>query len=202
MTMIAELPAGFADNVMSAQSTFRLVMDAMAHPGSVYRIVAAIGAPRPLMRASAAIALTLFDQDTPIWLDRRLSDAPDVASWLKFHGSAPIVTDPSAASFALIAEGNALPRLDSFSFGSAEYPDRSTTLILQVESLTQGRPYELRGPGINGAVVLRAAIEPEDLFGRLAVNAASFPRGIDVVLVAGEEIVAIPRTTRLAAQGD
>jgi alpha-D-ribose 1-methylphosphonate 5-triphosphate synthase subunit PhnH len=202
MTMIAELPAGFADNVLSAQSTFRLVMDAMAHPGSVYRIVAAIGAPRPLMRASAAIALTLFDHDTPIWLDRRLSDAPDVASWLKFHGSAPIVTDPSAASFALIAEGNALPRLDSFSFGSAEYPDRSTTLILQVESLTQGRPYELRGPGINGAVVLRAAIEPEDLFGRLAVNAASFPRGIDVVLVAGEEIVAIPRTTRLAAQGD
>jgi alpha-D-ribose 1-methylphosphonate 5-triphosphate synthase subunit PhnH len=201
MTMIAELPAGFADKMLSAQSTFRLVMDAMAHPGSVYRIAAAVGAPRPLMRAGAALALTLCDHDTPIWLDRPMSEAPDVANWLKFHSGAPIVTDPSAASFALIADGNALPKLDSFSFGSAEYPDRSTTLILQVESLTQGRPYELRGPGINGAVVLRAEIDPKDLFRRLTVNAASFPRGIDVVLVAGEEIVAIPRTTRLAAQG-
>jgi alpha-D-ribose 1-methylphosphonate 5-triphosphate synthase subunit PhnH len=59
----------------------------------------------------------------------------------------------------------------------------------------------LRGPGINGAVVLRAAIEPEDLFGRLAVNAASFPRGIDVVLVADDAIVAIPRTTRCVGYG-
>ena len=199
--MIAELPAGFTDKVLSAQSTFRLVMDAMAHPGSVYRIAAAVEAPRPLMRASAALALTLCDHDTPIWLDRPMSEAPDVANWLKFHSGAPIVTDPSAASFALIADAGALPKLDSFSFGSAEYPDRSTTLLLQVESLTQGQRYELRGPGINGTVVLRAAIEPKDLFGRLAVNAASFPRGIDVVLIAGGEIVAIPRTTRLAAQG-
>jgi len=199
--MIAELPAGFTDKVLSAQSTFRLVMDAMAHPGSVYQIATAVEAPRPLMPASAALALTLCDHDTPIWLDRPMSEAPDVANWLKFHSGAPIVTDPSAASFALIADAGALPKLDSFSFGSAEYPDRSTTLLLQVESLTQGQRYELRGPGINGTVVLRAAIEPKDLFGRLAVNAASFPRGIDVVLIAGGEIVAIPRTTRLAAQG-
>jgi alpha-D-ribose 1-methylphosphonate 5-triphosphate synthase subunit PhnH len=94
-----------------------------------------------------------------------------------------------------------LPDLERFSFGTAEYPDRSTTLILQVESLTQGHAYELRGPGINGAVVLRANIEPKDLFERLAVNATLFPRGIDVVLVADDEIVAIPRTTRLAVHG-
>jgi len=202
MTTVAELSAGFADKVVSAQSTFRSVMDAMARPGSVQEVVAAVGTPWPLMPGTAAIALTLFDHDTPIWLDQRMSETPEVANWLKFHSGAPVVTDPSICHFAVIVDGGALPDLDQFSFGTAEYPDRSTTLILQVESLTHGCEYELRGPGINGAVVLRAKIEPKDLFERLAVNAALFPRGIDVVLVADDAIVAIPRTTRLMTHGD
>jgi alpha-D-ribose 1-methylphosphonate 5-triphosphate synthase subunit PhnH len=201
MTTVAELPAGFADKVLSAQSTFRSVMDAMARPGSVQRIAAAAGAPHPMMRGTAAIALTLFDHDTPLWLDPLMSETSDAAKWLKFHTSAPVIADSSICSFALIGDAGALPDLDRFSFGSNEYPDRSTTLILQVESLTQGPTFELRGPGIDGTTVLQAAIQPSDLFERLAINAALFPRGIDVVLVADDAIVAIPRTTRLVAKG-
>lgn len=201
MTTVAELPAGFADKVLSAQSTFRSVMDAMARPGSVQRIVAAAGAPAAMMRGAAAIALTLFDHDTPVWLDPLMSETSDVTKWLKFHTGAPVVGDSSICSFALIGDPKLLPALDRFAFGSNEYPDRSTTLILQVESLTQGPGFELRGPGIDGAAVLQATIQPQDLFERLAINAALFPRGIDVVLVHDDSIVAIPRTTRLVARG-
>jgi len=202
MTTIAELPAGFADKVLSAQSTFRSVMDAMARPGSIQRIAVATGAPSPLMRGAAAIALTLFDHDTPVWLDAAMSETANVTKWLKFHTGAPVVANSSVCSFALIGDAGALPALDRFAFGSNEYPDRSTTLILQVASLTEGTDVELRGPGIDGTAVLRATIEPADLFERLGINAALFPRGIDVVLVADDAIVAIPRTTRLAAKGD
>jgi len=202
MTTFAELPAGFADKVLSAQSTFRSVMDAMARPGSVQRIVATSGAPSPMMRGTAAIALTLFDHDTPVWLDPVMSGTSDVTKWLKFHTGAPVIADSSICSFALIGDVQALPALDRFAFGSNEYPDRSTTLILQVESLTEGAHFELRGPGIDGTALLRSRFQPTDLFDRLAVNAALFPRGIDVVLVADDAIVVIPRTTRLAAKGD
>ncbi len=202
MTTVAELPAGFADKVLSAQSTFRSVMDAMARPGSVVHIAAAVGTPAAMMHGTAAIALTLFDHDTPVWLDPAMSEASEVTKWLKFHTGAPVISDCSLCSFALIGEPAALSALDRFAFGSNEYPDRSTTLILQVESLTRGQRFELRGPGIDGSAVLQASIQPVDLFERLAVNAALFPRGIDVVLVAGDAIVAIPRTTRLAAKGD
>jgi alpha-D-ribose 1-methylphosphonate 5-triphosphate synthase subunit PhnH len=201
MTTIAELPAGFADKVLSAQSTFRSVMDAMARPGSVQHVVAAVGTPSRLMRGAAAIALTLFDHDTPVWLDPVISESSEVAKWLKFHSGAPVVADPSICHFAVVANASTLPDLSSFALGSNEYPDRSTTLILQVESLTQGLRYELRGPGIDGTAVLGATIAPQDLFERLAVNETLFPRGIDVVLVAGDEIVAIPRTTRLVGHG-
>ena len=200
MTTVAELPAGFVDKVLSAQSTFRSVMDAMARPGSVQRIAAVAGTPGTMMRGTAAIALTLFDHDTPVWLDKRMSATPDVARWLKFHTSAPVIADSSISSFALIGDPQSLPALEYFAFGSNEYPDRSTTLILQVESLTQGPSLELCGPGIDRAAILRVATQPQDLFERLAINASLFPRGIDVVLVDDDAIVAIPRTTRLAAR--
>ena len=198
MTTVGELPAGFADKVLSAQSTFRSVMDAMARPGSMQRIGAVVGAPDTMMRGTAAIALTLFDHDTPVWLDARMSETSYVAKWLKFHTSAPVIADSSISSFALIGDPQNLPALDRFAFGSNEYPDRSTTLILQVESLTDGPVAELQGPGIDGTAALRASIQPRDLFKRLTINAALFPRGIDVVLVHDDSIVAIPRTTRLA----
>ena len=201
MATVAELGAGFADKVLCAQSTFRLVMDAMARPGGVQRIAAVSGVPSPMMRGAAAIALTLFDHDTPVWLDQRMSATRDVGKWLRFHTGAPVVADPAACSFALIGEGSALPALDRFAFGTNEYPDRSTTLIVQVGSLTQGAAIELSGPGIDGTTVLRAAVEPADLFERLAINRVLFPRGVDVVLVADDAVVAIPRTTRCIAKG-
>jgi alpha-D-ribose 1-methylphosphonate 5-triphosphate synthase subunit PhnH len=200
MTTIAEMPAGFADKVLSAQSTFRSVMDAMARPGSVQRIEAASGAPLPMMRGSAAIALTLFDQDTPVWLDAAMAASPNVAKWIKFHTSAPVIAGSTVCSFALVADTSALPNFEHFSFGTGEYPDRSTTLILQVASLSEGPAYELRGPGIDGTTILRATIDLPDWLDRLALNATLFPRGIDLVLVADDRVVALPRTTRLTAK--
>jgi alpha-D-ribose 1-methylphosphonate 5-triphosphate synthase subunit PhnH len=194
---VSELSAGFTDKVLSAQSTFRSVMEAMARPGSVQRVAAEVGAAAGLMPAVAAIALTLCDHDTPVWLDPQL-EAKGVAEWLKFHTGAPVTAASADASFALVTDAAALPALDSFALGSSEYPDRSTTVILQVESLSGGRAYDLRGPGIDGVATLNAMIAPDDLFERLAVNASLFPRGIDVVLVHGDALVAIPRTTRLA----
>ncbi|MGC2082572.1 MAG: phosphonate C-P lyase system protein PhnH [Bradyrhizobium sp.] len=194
---VSELSAGFTDKVLSAQSTFRSVMEAMARPGSVQRVAAEVGAAAGLMPAVAAIALTLCDHDTPVWLDPQL-EAKGVAEWLKFHTGAPVTAASADASFALVTDAAALPALDSFALGSSEYPDRSTTVILQVESLSGGRAYDLRGPGIDGVATLNATIAPDDLLERLAVNASLFPRGIDVVLVHGDALVAIPRTTRLA----
>jgi len=201
MTTIAELPIGFADKVVSAQSSFRSVMDAMARPGTVQRIVAAVGAPAGMMSGTAAIALTLFDHDTPIWLDSLMSKTSEVPRWLKFHTSAPVVADSSIAHFAVIGDASALPDLGRFSFGTNEYPDRSATLIVQVESLTEGPAFELRGPGIDGVAILQAKITPADLFQRFAINAALFPRGIDVLLVDDDAITAMPRTTRVTALG-
>ena len=193
MTTVAELPAGFADKVLSAQTTFRSVMDAMARPGSVQRIAVAAGAPHPMMHGTAAIALTLFDHDTPVWLDPRMSGIPDVTKWLKFHTGAPVIADSSVCHFALVGEAEMLPALDRFAFGSNEYPDRSTTLILQVRSLTPGAGLRLVGPGVRGASEFDVALLPADFLAQWAANQASFPLGIDLILAAGPRLAALSR---------
>ena len=54
---------------------------------------------------------------------------------------------------------------------------------------------------IRDAQVLCAAPLPDDLPARLAANRALFPRGVDLILVAADEVAALPRSVQLAKQG-
>ena len=195
MTTFAELPAGFADKVLSAQSTFRSVMDAMARPGSVQRIAAVSGAPSPMMRGTAAIALTLFDHDTPVWLDPALAASEAVAGWLRFHTGVPLVADPAAAQFALATGPEQLPDLSAFAQGSDEYPDRSTTIIVAPGAATRWR---LTGPGIRGSLVAELGLPDPAFATQWQDNRGRFPRGIDLLLAGDDHVVGLPRTIRLA----
>src|SRR3954462_13595490 len=115
--------------VFATQATFRKVMDATARTGSIQTIAATVGAPEQLAQAAAAIALTLFDHDTPIWLDAALA-SEKVTQWLRFNTGCPIVADQAQAACALGGDLAALPQLETFTLGTPDYPDRSTTLIL------------------------------------------------------------------------
>jgi alpha-D-ribose 1-methylphosphonate 5-triphosphate synthase subunit PhnH len=194
----AETVSGGAAEVFAAQSVFRAIMNATARPGSVQTVGPAAAHPAALSGAAAAIALTLFDHDTPVWLDPGLASDSDVAPWLRFRAGCPLVADPAASAFALVADATAAPSFNAFAPGTPDYPDRSTTLILHVGSLTQGPELSLTGPGIRGATRLRVAGLPDDFVARCEANRALFPRGLDLLLVRGHDVVALPRTTTIA----
>jgi alpha-D-ribose 1-methylphosphonate 5-triphosphate synthase subunit PhnH len=197
MTM---LTAGFADPVLSAQSTFRAVLDAVARPGSVQRVRAALAPPSPLSRGTAAIALTLCDHDTPVWLGPELAAHDDVAAWLRFHCGCELVTAPTRAAFAFAGAAADLPAFAAFNLGTADYPDRSTTLIVQVRTLEAGAGLVLTGPGIRGSSRLLADPLPPDMAARLAQNHALFPRGIDLLLATDDAVAALPRSVRVSQE--
>lgn len=184
--------------VFAAQSTFRKVMDAMARPGTIQTIEQLAAAPAPLSPAAASIALTLFDHDTPIWLGAPFASSEAIASWLRFNTGCPIVGDQGQSAFALIGDLAVLPPLESFALGTPDYPDRSTTAVLQVASLMDGEALTLSGPGIRGTATLRAAGLPNDFVEQLSGNRVLFPLGVDLLLVAGQSIAALPRTTIVA----
>lgn len=197
MDQMDVIDGGFAAPVFDAQFVFRAVMDAMARPGTVQPVHALAQPPAPLSPTAGAVALTLCDHDTPLWLDTGLQVSAAVKSWLGFHTGAPHAGTPADAHFALVANPANLIALENFAQGTQEYPDRSTTLILQVESLTSGTPLRLEGPGIETFASIAPTPLPRHFVEQWKQNGARFPRGVDLILAAPDGIACLPRTTRI-----
>jgi len=77
--MTDTLLAGFSDTTLDSQRAFRAALDALSRPGRIVTMPDLLpdGAPVPLMPATAALALALFDYETPVWLDEA-ADTPAV----------------------------------------------------------------------------------------------------------------------------
>lgn len=193
------LIGGFPDAVLNSQTVFRALMDCLAHPGSTGSVLPAIVPPAPLSIAAGAIMLTLCDHDTPVWLSPALAQS-DVPAWLSFHCGAPLTREKSDARFAFLDKGAALPPFGLFAAGSQDYPDRSTTLVIELDALDGGRALTLSGPGIRDVTQIGPLGLPDNFLHQWTGNRALFPRGIDVVLVAGRQIIGLPRTTKITGQ--
>ena len=199
----AHIDGGFAAPVFNAQTIFHSVMHAMAEPGTVHEIEALAHPPAPLSGIAGAVALTLCDHDTAIWLDPTLASECAVHQWLSFHCGSHITTDMAEAQFAIVADTPHLPALSVFAQGSQEYPDRSTTIILQVDSLDNGETgLELRGPGILDVAALAPSPLPQGLVAQWRENNVPFPQGVDIIFAAPGALACLPRTTRIAIVED
>jgi alpha-D-ribose 1-methylphosphonate 5-triphosphate synthase subunit PhnH len=192
------LAPAFKDPIVSSQIVFRAAMDAMARPGVIKPIVSDLAPPGPLSTGAAAVALTLLDFETPVWLDSALAATPAVCDWLRFHTGARLVDLPSTAAFAFISDAASMLQFNRFSPGSMEYPDRSATLVVQVERFAGSRPLALSGPGIAGMRQFSFFPMPEGFEDQLDANRSLFPRGIDLVLVTQDAVAALPRSIRVA----
>lgn len=197
MQQVSVIEGGFARPVFDAQTVFRAVMDAMARPGTAHAVSPLAHPPAPLSPLAASVALSLCDHDTPVWLDKKLSQ-PAVRDWLGFHTGAPAATLATDAHFAFAASPDELIALENFTQGSQEYPDRSTTIVLQVESFDAGTPLTLSGPGIETTATVAPHPMPRHFSAQWKQNRARFPRGVDLILVSTDAIVCLPRTVRIA----
>jgi len=188
--------AGFADPALGAQATFRCLLEAIAHPGRIVRAPDGLPLPpAPLLPPAYAAALTLLDFETPLWVDPSLA-APGVIESLRLQCGCPLAP-PAKAPFALLA-GGGMP-LAAFDQGTPEYPDRSATLIWQVDQLSDDRGVRLTGPGIRVSTLLQVEGLPADFWPLWGMNHSQFPLGVDVVFVTTDQIAALPRSTEVRA---
>lgn len=195
------LAAGFQNPVHDGQQVFRSVMTALSRPGLLQEMpVTCLTPPAPLTPSLAAIALTLFDYDTPVWLDGPLRRAPEAVNYLRFHTGAPLVEQPVEAAFALISDPASLSSLGQFPKGTSEYPDTSATLILATPQLAQAGAATLSGPGVNGSVTFSADPLPPAFWSQAEDNHRLFPRGLDFLFASPSHVAGLPRSTQIAVK--
>ena len=178
----------FADPARDAARAFRVCLNTMARPGRIETITGAMP-PAPLSVAAGTLLLTLCDTTTPLFLAGRF-DTVALRDWLTFHTGAPIV-GAGQAVFALGGWAD-LATLARFAIGTVEYPDRSTTLIVEQAAL-EAVGATLTGPGIKD----RAGLNLPEI-AAFRRNAALFPLGLDFYFTAGSQVAALPRSTRVA----
>lgn len=195
---LAGMGRGFADPALASQAVFRRALEALSRPGRLVKIECDADVPEGVDPAACALALALLDQDTALWCSPSVSTAR-AGGFLRFHTGCTLVPRAEEGQFALAAAAE-LPPLERFCAGSDDYPDRSATLIVQVDGLREGGGWQLSGPGIKGSARIACAGLPEDFAAQWHRNAARYPRGIDVVLTCGRLACGLPRTTRLEAE--
>ena len=181
------LSGGFSDAPVQSARAFRQILEAMARPGTI-RQVAGATPPAPLSVAAGAVLLTLVDPTTKLHL-AGAADSKDVRDWVAFHLGAPLVA-AEEADFAL-GTWEALHPVSRFRIGEPDYPDRSATLIVEMDRLVNHGP-ALAGPGIELVTWLNL---PETAAFR--ANRALFPLGFDTILTAGDRLAGLPRSTRV-----
>ncbi len=188
---------GFGDPVGDSQSTFRAVLAALAEPAIIRTIdaeVPNIGLPS----ASLAILLALADIDTPCWASEEVGAG--VRDYLRFHTGVRFVDDPAIASLAVVASLATMAPLDAFAPGTAISPETSATVIVAVKDLTSGAKVLLDGPGFESPRELAPAGFDDARWDEVAANNLRFPAGVDLLIVTGNSVVGLPRSTRVIAR--
>lgn len=193
------LAAGLQDSVHESQFAFRQMLDALARPGQIRHIGAALPGVA-LGGAMARLLLSLTDDETAVHWHCGSPDDPikhSLQTWLRFHTGAPVALQAASASFVVVTQPLQAPALDSCAQGAPESPEFSSTVVMELPSLCDGPALEWRGPGIQDMQRVCLSGLSESFWTQWQANHVAFPLGVDLIFTCAEHALGLPRTTRV-----
>ncbi|MEQ6970455.1 phosphonate C-P lyase system protein PhnH [Pectobacterium polaris] len=190
MTMMT----GFAHPVFGTQLCFRKIVKAMSEPGSLVTVPNVSGL-ESMSSATAATLLTLTSHTTPLFIDPKIGN-PLLLRTLCLHTNVPIATTLDGADFVLLSGNRFSYDLMALSCGSEVEPEKSTTVIVEVEGMHDGPCLKLTGPGIKTHRIISPRL-PVSVRDYLCNRPHAFPTGLDFLFTSGKKLFAIPRSTHV-----
>lgn len=167
------------DPVHDTRAAFRGLCSAMSRPGTVE------GVPAP---ADHAVLAALVDHEVTVATpDEEVRGALDREG--RLNEAAPDTAD--------IVHTRGAPEWDvrDAKRGSLTEPSDGATIVYRVDSVRQGTPIRLQGPGVPGTRTAAVTLPPPEL--RALATAQPYPRGVDAVFADREQVLAVPRSAGL-----
>ncbi len=186
--------------VADSQAIFRVLLNAMARPGTVALLPATDPrCPLEAGQALAALAQTLLDHEVTFAVDSALPQAEAFTHYLTTTtGSRP--AEHREADYFFAPGPLEAGRLNTLKRGVLAFPDEGATAIILTSTFASEPDTHdtLQGPGIAATLVTNlAGLSQENLTERDQAN-SELPRGIDLILVdPSGHVVCLPRTTRI-----
>lgn len=166
-----------------SRETFLALMWALSYPGRVHHLPDSVD-------AFTLIAGTLLDLETSFF-------TPDESLQAVLANTGAHTRQSSDAAYHFYGQvtESTLSDIRQASVGTMLYPDTAATLVIGC-TLNSGTEFVLSGPGVNGQQAVQIGSVP-DAFWELRETACKFPLGWDVFLVDSQQVIGLPRSTRL-----
>ena len=177
--------------VHNTQKHYRELVDLFSRPGEVR--ISTFDTPNftSFSDATLATVLTLFDNEISFYTPEQ----KDYAEFQTLTGGR-YSEDLSEADYAVIKEHDLTAALMmTVKTGTLGSPEKSATLIIEVDSIGDGKKYSLKGPGIRTVNEIEMTFDPKWMELR-AELCSEFPLGFDLILIdRHNQLAVIPRTT-------
>ncbi len=164
-------------------AAFTALLWALSYPGRPQSL------PAGAQAAFRLIGATLLDLETGYF-----TPDPPLATALAATGGRALPPHQAPYHFYPSLDAAGLDLLATAPLGTYSDPDRGATIVIGCQ-LGAGPALTFSGPGVRTPLTLRAAGLPPALWALR--NRAVYPLGWDLLLVAGDQVVGLPRTTRL-----
>lgn len=182
--------------IYTTQQAYRQLLDSLARPGRLHTI-----------EPSQAYGVNIFDQTLDVLqtlLDGEVSfhlvgNDTETVSEIELRTLANETT-LDEAEFIIVPESageeGLLEALTRAKRGTIISPEKSSSLIIEVSTLSEGSTYRCQGPGIESTHEFQTTL-PADFTETLMTVNEEFPRGIDLYLLDGTQILGLSRTTKI-----
>ena len=184
---------GYQDQTHSSQNMFRTMLKAISFPGSIFTVPENLETDNVIYSSTANIIFTLFDIDTKIFIDSE--KISKIQNFITFNTNANCIEKSNHCDFAIIQ--NKEFNIENFNLGTDEYPDNSSTIIIEVEDLINGEELIIEGPGIEKTKSISPTNLPKNFQSQWQNNNFIFPRGVDLILTCKDDFFCLPRTSKV-----
>lgn len=192
------------DQVFDSQQIFRIILDTMARPGKIGILPDINIKPPAENHYPFLVLLTLLDREVSFNVQgKETAKLSEVIRYLELNTGSK-QNDVEACDFMLVYGGNSKAQICKAKIGSFRYPDKSATVLYDVDSISDENTLEkeesllkLSGPGIKeNCIVGLSGIGKKEMENLVSVR--EFPLGIDAIFTdKNGRIISIPRSTSL-----